>query len=335
MNAYKIVLDTLNHHYPERVARSFRESDIVFARYAPSDRATEWDEVSTNRWERVDEWGNIWARMDKTSKGEVERGALVQLKDLDNYDFPDYSNPNCYQRVKEHRRSHPDQWLIGELPGFAFGIARKLRRMDYYLMDLITGPQKIRKLHDRIDNLLKDMIYNYALAGVDGVMLWEDWGTQDRLLINPALWKEEFLPRYKHLCRVAHDMNMKVFMHSCGQIKPIIQHLIEAGIDVLQLDQPDLIGIDDLALFQDQRRVTFWCPVDIQQTLQTKDESIIRIKAREMLDKLWKGRGGFIAGFYKDNTSLGLAEKWQAFACDEFIRYGIQDHYLTKTGTQR
>ena len=327
MNPHKIVLDTLNHHYPERVARSFRKSDIVFARYTASNRVTDWEKTGTNRWERIDEWGNIWARMDKTSKGEVEKGALSRLKNLDNYTFPDYSNPNCYQKVREYRQSHPDRWLVGELPGFAFGIARKLRRMDNYLMDLISESQKIRMLHDRIDNLLVNMINHYAISGVDCIMFWEDWGTQDRLLINPVLWKKEFLPRYHHLCRVAHDMNMKVFMHSCGQITSIIPHLIEAGIDVLQLDQPDLIGIDNLAFFQNHNKVTFWCPVDIQQTLQSRDESIIRKKAREMLDKLWKGRGGFIAGFYKDNASLGLAEKWQAFACDEFIRYGIRDYY--------
>ena len=36
-------------------------------------------------------------------------------------------------------------------------------------------------------------------------------------------------------------------------------------------------------------KITFWCPVDIQKTLQTKDEEKIRSEAREMIDKLWKG----------------------------------------------
>ena len=48
------------------------------------------------------------------------------------------------------------------------------------------------------------------------------------------------------------------------------------------------------------------------------DEEIIRAKVREMLDKLWRGRGGFIAGYYGDNASIGLDPKWQGYACDEF-----------------
>jgi uroporphyrinogen decarboxylase len=111
-------------------------------------------------------------------------------------------------------------------------------------------------------------------------------------------------------------------MHSCGKIEAIVPGLIKAGVDALQFDQPDLHGIDTLAAYQENAKITFWCPVDIQKTLQLKDEGVIRAKVQEMLDKLWKGRGGFIAGFYADNASIGLDPKWQEIACEEFIRYG-------------
>jgi len=32
--------------------------------------ATGWKKVGENRWERTDEWGNTWARLDSTSKGK-------------------------------------------------------------------------------------------------------------------------------------------------------------------------------------------------------------------------------------------------------------------------
>ena len=92
----------------------------------------------------------------------------------------------------------------------------------------------------------------------------------------------------------------------------------------LQFDQPDLHGLDTLASHQQRGKITFWCPVDIQKTLQTRDETIIRAKAREMLDKLWQGRGGFIAGYYSDNASIGLESKWQAIASETFQTHGTQ-----------
>jgi uroporphyrinogen decarboxylase len=189
-------------------------------------------------------------------------------------------------------------------------------------MAIMLEREKIRALHEKIDILLEHMIRNHAKAGADCVMFPEDWGTQNQLFISPTLWHEEFSPRFQKLCTVAHQCGIKVFMHSCGKIAAIVPSLIKAGVDVLQFDQPDLHGIDQLAEYQKQSKITFWSPVDIQKTLQTRDEKIIRDKAREMLAKLWKGKGGFIAGYYGDNVAIGLEPKWQDIACQEFLTHG-------------
>ena len=177
--------------------------------------------------------------------------------------------------------------------------------------------------------MLEDMIRNYAAAGVDSVMFCEDWGTQTQTLVSPSLWFDEFFPRYTKLCGIAHECGMRVFMHSCGQIEAIVPGLMEAGIDLLQFDQHELHGIDNLAAHQENGKVTFWCPVDIQKTLQTRDEAAIRNAAREMLDKLWHGRGGLVAGYYGDNVSIGLDPKWQDCACDEFLKRGVRSEYTS------
>lgn len=323
MTSREIVRRTLEGSGPERVARSFEDSDFQWAGCDAKTSATGWKRIGTGRWERTDEWGNLWQRLDPTSKGEVVRGVLDDLASIESCEFPDFSRPSDYASVPARLAAAPDKWLLGGLPGFAFNIARKMRKLDQYLMDLALEADRIRALHDRIDDMLEKMIRNYAAAGVDGVMFPEDWGTQGQTLISPGMWREEFFPRYARLCGIARSLGIKVFMHSCGKIGGIVPGLMEAGIDVLQFDQPDLHGIDALAAHQARGRITFWCPVDIQKTLQQRDEEAIRAKAREMLDKLWRGRGGFIAGYYGDNASIGLDPKWQGFACEEFLKMGI------------
>ena len=324
MNSREIVRRTLDYERPERVARSFGDSDFCDAGPAVQTPATPWHQVEENRWERTDEWGNLWHRIDPTSKGEVARGVLENLDDLDRYQFPDYSRAEDYEPVRQARKAHPDKWLTGSLPGFAFNIARKFRRLDRYLADLLLEPARIHELHDRIDAMLEDMIRRYADAGADAIMTCEDWGAQTQLLIRPEVWRKEFFPRFEKLCGLAHDLGLRVFLHSCGQIEEIVPWLIEAGVDVLQFDQPELHGLDRLAAHQERSRITFWCPVDIQTTLQTGDEALIRSRAREMLDKLWRGRGGFIAGYYGDTASIGVDPAWQDWACDEFLRRGCR-----------
>lgn len=328
MNSREIVMSTLEYSGPERVARSFHDSDIAGCEYTVKTHATSWEKVDDTRWERIDEWGNVWGRVDPTSKGEVVKGVLEDTEDYDAYEFPDFSKFEDYKTATECKAQNPDKWIVGNMPGFTFNIARKLFKLENYFVKLMLERRQIHRLHDRIDEMLIDMIQNYAKAGVDSIMFPEDWGTQLQTLINPKLWHEEFYPRFKRLCGIAHDCGIKVFMHSCGAIGAIIPGLIDAGVDLLQFDQPTLHGIDTLASYQGRGKITFWCPVDIQKTLQTKDEQKIRAEARELLDKLWKGKGGFMAGYYEDNESIGLDPKWQEYACDEFIKRGRKENYI-------
>ncbi len=327
MTSREIVQRTLEFQCPERVARSFSGSDMEGVSYEVPTKATAWTEVGGGRWERLDEWGNIWARLDPTSKGEVVRGVLDSMDNMDTLEFPDFSHPESYAPVRQARSAHADKYLIGHMPGFAFNIARKLRRLECYLPDLLEAPEALHALHDRIDALLADMIRNYADAGADAVMFPEDWGTQNGLMIHPELWRAEFMPRFVRLCRLARECGVRVWMHSCGQIEAIVPWLMDAGIAVLQFDQPELHGIGVLAAHQERAKITFWCPVDIQRTLPQQDEARIRARARELLDQLWRGRGGFIAGYYPDNESLGLDPLWQDYACNEFLERGLRTLY--------
>jgi uroporphyrinogen-III decarboxylase len=202
--------------------------------------------------------------------------------------------------------------------------------MEQYLVDLLLEREKIGRLHDRIVDVLKIQMGRLKEAGADSIMFCEDWGTQTQLLINPALWRDEYKPRFKTLCDWAHQRGLKMFMHSCGKVTDIIPDLIASGIDLLQFDQPALHGIDTLKEMQTLGNITFWCPVDIQKTLQTKDEAAIRAEARELLEKLWQRRGGFIAGFYTDDASIGLEPKWQQIASDEFLKKGKREFFDRK-----
>ena len=324
MNPREIVRRTLAFEYPERVAHSFEPSDVIFGGSEIPNPLTEWRKIAEHAWERTDEWGNVWRRVDATSKGQVVRGVLEDLQDVATCPLPDFSDRSLYVHAQEIFASAPELWHIGSIQGFTFKMAQGLRKFDQYLMDLVSEPAKIALLHDRIDEQIGWQIQRLSESGADSVMAWEDWGTQARTFISPRLWRREFKPRYRSLCIRAHDLGCSVILHSCGKLTEIVPDLIECGVDVLQFDQPRIHGIETLAQIQQRSRVTFWCPVDIQTTLQTRDEALIRREADKLLDALWAGRGGFIAGFYPDPTSIGLEPRWQAIANDEFSRHRSQ-----------
>lgn len=324
MDSREIVSRTLRFAYPARVAHSFEPSDFIHAAPQLPNLRGEWRRISDRRWQRFDEWGNEWARVDDTSKGEVVQGALPDLDYVGSLPLPDFSNPAYYTQAATLFGFNEDRWRIGSIHGFTFSVARKMRKLDQYLQDLLLERERIRVLHDRVDELVKVQMLRMREAGADSVMIAEDWGTQTQTLVSPRLWRDEFKPRFRTLCDYAHTIGLTVFMHSCGCVTAIVPDLIEVGIDLFQFDQPMIHGIDTLRRWRDAGKTTFWCPVDIQTTLQSKNEQIIRQAARDMLDQLWRGEGGFIAGYYNDNASIGLDPTWQAIANQEFLLHGRQ-----------
>ncbi|MFW6007152.1 MAG: hypothetical protein ACOCQ5_04110, partial [Halanaerobiales bacterium] len=90
MNSKKIICKTLEFNNPDRVGRSFKNSDFVSVSHEVDTPATDWNKVEENRWERIDAWGNIWSRVDPTSKGEVIEGALEDIEKAAEYQFPDF-----------------------------------------------------------------------------------------------------------------------------------------------------------------------------------------------------------------------------------------------------
>ncbi len=321
----EIVQRTLNFDHPERVARSFAPSDIL--EIGPNLPEGDWQRLADGRWERVDAWGNVWGRVDTESKGEVIRGALEDLAEVETFPLPDFDNPALYDRARAEFAAQPDRWHAGFIHGFSFSMARKLRRLDRYFIDLLEDPHAIALLHDRIDQQIMHQMRHLRDAGADCVFFAEDWGTQEALFISPRLWRGEFKTRFTDLCAYAHSLGLSVWMHSCGKITAILPDLIETGIDLFQFDQPLVHGLETLAGFQRSGGVTFWCPVDIQAVLPSRDEVLIRRAARDLLDTLWGGRGGFIAGCYPTPSALGLEPGVQDIASDEFRRHGVRAQY--------
>ena len=130
-----------------------------------------------------------------------------------------------------------------------------------------------------------------------------------------------FKPYYKKIISAAHKNNLDMMLHICGNISEIIEDLIEIGLDVLQIDQQDNMGIEVLGE-KYKGRITFFCPVDIQTTLCTGDQQKIKEKAVQLLECFGDETGGFLAKMYPQPTSIGITADSMETMCKTFIEYG-------------
>ncbi len=323
MTPREIFSAALTFQNPPRIAMALPEpfpNDAAHGGRAASVTALEPVGSQLRRWR--DEWGVVWASLTEFDKGEVVGAAIEDWSQLDGYQPPDLGRAEDYAEMAA-RFASPETanlFRIGHVPGFTFNIARKLRKLDNYLCDLMLERDRIDELHKRVRAELLKAIDCVADAGADAIMFPEDWGTQDRLMVSPQMWRDIFKPEFAALAGRAHDRGMLVIMHSCGKMTAIIEDLIECGVNCLQFDQPRLHGIDELA----ERfggRMAFWCPVDIQQVLPTGDAEAIRADARHMIAALGGG-GGFVAGAYPTPEAIGITAQTQAIASQAFLDFG-------------
>jgi uroporphyrinogen decarboxylase len=53
--------------------------------------------------------------------------------------------------------------------------------------------------------------------------------------ISPALHREMLLPYHKRTTDFVHSYGIPFIMHSCGKVEPLLQGIVESGIDCLQV----------------------------------------------------------------------------------------------------
>ncbi len=262
-----------------------------------------------------DPYGVIFGRLDYYSKGEPVKGPLEDGWEA----LESYTLPQIHPLPPPVNDPHADKFILGQI-GSPFSIMRSLRRMDNLFTDLYDAPGQVARLAQMVQAYCVEQITCAARASCDGVVIYDDWGTQTALLISPRLWRKFFLPLYASLVAAAHASGLKFFMHSCGYVLPIIAPLIEAGVDAFNFDQPELVGVERLAA-EFGGRVTFWCPVDIQKVMPGGQRPEIEASARAMLRGFHRC-GGFIAKDYPQWEAVNVAEDWAQWAREVFLREG-------------
>ena len=264
-----------------------------------------------------DMWGNLWRRMkDGCLGGEVFRPVIEDWEHADNFEMPVYDRDRAAEKFREGfaRDAAGERFRIANLPGWIFAQARYIRRLDNYLMDMALYPEELHALHRRMAVLYETVILAAADAGADAIFFCEDMGTQKGLLFSPAMWDEYFRELYTRLFGLVHERGMKVFMHSCGCNREIVEPLLTAGVDCFQFDQPTLYDFPTLSEQLRRHRAALWSPVDIQKIMPTGDRALIEAGAQAMFDAF---RGSLIFKNYGDLRGIGVKPEWDDWAYEK------------------
>ncbi|MBI2438020.1 MAG: hypothetical protein HYV36_04305 [Lentisphaerae bacterium] len=270
----------------------------------------------------VDEWGCVWANIGISNLGEVKTFPLRDWADWGKLNVPDIRDPRRWEKLAGARDRAGDKFLLAG--GISlFERVHFLRGLESTWADIHVSPAELGRLIDVLVDMNLYAIERYAASGADGYIFCDDWGLQNRLMISPESWRAIWKPRYERVYAAAHAAGLLTFLHSCGHITAILDDLIQIGLDVIQMDQQENMGLELLG----ERfggRITFWCPVDIQATMVRGSLDDIRAYCRKLVTTLGRPQGGFIAQWYSDPAGAGHRQEAIEAMCAEFVRLSRQ-----------
>ena len=199
-----------------------------------------------------------------------------------------------------------------------------LRGFARTLEDLYLEPSLSAELADQLVEFDLRVIRNAAsavgAARIHALTFTDDWGTQTSCFVSPDFWREFFQPRYRRIFDECHALGWDVNIHSCGKVNDLIEPLIEIGLDVIEIQQPRALGIEEIGR-RYRGRICFASLCDIQATLPFKSDAEIRDEARLLLERWATPAGGFILADYGDGEAIGVPIEKKRVMLEAFLEF--------------
>lgn len=268
------------------------QDDVIFAVLSTFPPMRE----MVNGW--TDEWGCRWARSPEgvgaLSFDSPLNNSWDHLEEYLTWDLPGLGKrEDLLNRVNSARDMHPQLYLVATTFLGVFERLRALRGSENILLDPYHHPEKLVRLRDALAAEFTDQIFQIGQRGADAVLIADDFGTQDSLLLSPKQWRTFYKPMYNRLFSAIHDNGMDAWFHSCGNISTIVPDLVELGIDVLHPVQPSAMDIRSISeAFRG--KVCFAGGIDVQTLLPFATPEEVANEIRHIIDVLDGPDGGFI-----------------------------------------
>lgn len=229
--------------------------------------------------------------------------AAATLRDVHDYRWPDPQWTDV-SRVRAEAEAYNGEYAVlgGDWSPFWHDAIDLLGMENLYL-----------KMHDEpelVDALMQHMVDHYAAVNeriftaaadvIDIFFMGNDFGGQTGPLLSPTLFDRFILPHLKRLIDLGHTYDLKVQLHCCGGIAPLIPRLIEAGLDSLHALQPDCYGMDLENIKKDfGEKIVLNGGIDSHHILIDGAPELVGEKTREILQVMMPG-GGYIGGASHD-----------------------------------
>jgi uroporphyrinogen decarboxylase len=172
---------------------------------------------------------------------------ISSADEVTKFPFPDPTAEGRFEvaeaTIKKYKN---DYFIIGDIELTMFEMAWHMVGMEKFMADLAMQEAYIEVLLDKCMEFSVGIGKQLVALGVDGVWTGDDFGAQNGMMISPRMWRNIFKPRFAEVFSELKSVNPNVLImyHCDGAIAPILDDLVEIGLEVFNPVQPNVPGHD-------------------------------------------------------------------------------------------
>jgi len=191
-----------------------------------------------------DQWGVIRGfGIGEEAAGYPIEGPIKSEKDLLAYKLPDPEAEGVLGRLPEAVERFKGKRAIFGFGRDAFINPSYLRGMENLLMDFVANPRFAHQVIDLSQEYFFRANERVVEAGADIIILGDDYANKSGPLMSPEHFEEFVLPGLTKMVRHLKERGAYVIKHTDGNIWPILDMIVSAGIDAINPLEP-VVGMD-------------------------------------------------------------------------------------------
>ena len=212
-------------------------------------------------------------------------------------DTVSFDPPDLDDRFGEPRDARAARRFVFGKTGGPYLRTTYVRGESQFLIDIATDDGLARALADRMADHLAavgvEEIRRWNLQDT-GMSIWDDMAFNQAPMFSPSQFERIFLPGYRRMIKAFREAGApRVFLHSDGNVLPLLDMLVDAGIDGLNpLERR--AGMDPFEIRSRFPRLVLLGGMDNTDTLIQGPADRVEAEARALIDL---GReGGLVIG---------------------------------------
>lgn len=251
---------------------------------------------------------------------DEQQGVLGSWEDFENYPWPKVSDVD-FSHLEFVTNNLPEGMKIIFMgPGGQMENMMWLMGMVNLAMNLEDDPELVKAVSDKVGDMLEGIWNTVAdMPRLGALWLGDDMGFKSATMISPEKLRTYVFPKQKRLAEITHEHGLPFLLHSCGNLKEVMDDLIDdVGIDAKHSFEDAIQPIAE-AKKQYGKRVALLGGIDVD-FLCRAGEREIRERVRKTIDACAPG-GGWALGSGNSIANYIPVENYLTML-DEGRKYG-------------